>query len=160
MARSCLAVRAPLILYLSAALALVALLHGPAEARQGVLIVRDDPGGAVAQRVAAVRALRASRTRVEIRGDYCLSACTLYLGLADLCVAPRTVFGFHGPASEIYGIGLTPAKFEHWSQVMATHYPEPLRSWYLSVARNRTTGFYSIRGADLIALGVAACSTS
>ncbi len=133
---------------------------GPTAARQGVLVVGNDPGGAVEQRVAAVRDLQVHGTKVEIRGDYCLSACTLYLGIADVCTTPRTVFGFHGPGSAIYGIGLTPAAFEHWSQVMARHYPPPLRSWYLNVARNRTTGFYSVRGRDLIEMGLAACPAS
>ena len=131
----------------------------PVTARQGTLVVGNDPGGSVEQRIVALRSLQSSGTRVEIRGDYCMSACTMYLGLADVCTAPTTVFGFHGPASEIYGIGLTPTAFEHWSHVMARHYPEPIRSWYLNVARNRTMGFYSVRGSDLIGMGVAACST-
>ncbi len=135
------------------ALVLGLLLVSPAEARQGVLVIGNDRGGSVEQRVAAVRALQGDGTRVEIRGDYCMSACTMYLALSDLCVAPRTVFGFHGPGSSIYGIGLTPAAFEHWSQVMARHYPEPIRSWYLNVARNRTIGFYSVQGHDLIEIG-------
>lgn len=134
-----------------------AFIASPALARQATLVVGNDGGGSVEARVAAVRQLQESGTRVEIRGGYCLSACTMYLALTDLCTTPQTVFGFHGPASEVYGIGLTPAAFEHWSRVMARHYPEPIRSWYLSVARNRTMGFYSVRGRDLIEMGVAAC---
>ena len=134
-----------------------AIFAHPVAASQGKLVVRDDPGGSVEQQVAAVRDLQTNGTRVEIRGDFCMSACTMYLALTDVCTTPRTIFGFHGPGSEIYGIGLPPAAFEHWSRVIARHYPEPIRSWYLNVARNRTIGFYSVRGRDLIEMGVAAC---
>ncbi len=152
--RDCRAIFGRFVLLLSLVLA------PPLSARQAAIVIGNDRGGSVEARLTTLRHLRNSGTRVEIRGDYCLSACTMYLGLANVCTTPRTVFGFHGPSSEIYGIGLTPAAFEHWSQVMARHYPEPIRSWYLSVARNRTMGFYSVRGSDLIEMGVVACSTS
>ena len=101
------------------AIALGSLLTLPALARQSVLVVGNDPGGSVEQRVAVVRQLQGDGTQVEIRGDYCMSACTMYLALSRLCVAPQTMFGFHGPGSQIYGIGLAPAAFDHWSHVMA-----------------------------------------
>lgn len=136
----------------------MAHLPGSAGAQPPVMVVANDPGGSVPDRLALIERLRRDGTRVEITGDYCLSACTLYLGLPRACADPDTIFGFHGPGSAVYGIGLTPAAFDHWSRIMARHYPERLRGWYLAVARKRTTGFHSVRGRDLIALGVAECS--
>ncbi|RMD89196.1 MAG: hypothetical protein D6811_12690 [Alphaproteobacteria bacterium] len=122
------------------------------------LVVTDDPGGELPGRVAEIARLRAARTAVEIRGRFCLSACTLYLGLPDVCVSPRTQFGFHGPSSPIYGIALPPRQFEHWSRVMAAHYPPPLRQWFLREGRRVTMGFLRLSGSELIAMGIAACS--
>ncbi len=126
-------------------------------AAAGAFVVRDDPGGNVALRVREVEALRAKGTRVEIRGNYCMSSCTLYLGLANLCISPHTKFGFHGPSSQVYGLALPPEEFEHWSRVMAAHYPRKLRGWYLREGRNRIMGFYEISGRELIRMGVRRC---
>lgn len=122
------------------------------------MIVRNDRGGNVAHRAQEISQLRQRGTRVEIRGEYCMSACTMYLGLRDTCVSPNTVFGFHGPSSPNYGIALMPAEFEHWSQVMASHYPAGLRSWFLREGRNTITGFHKMRGRDLIRMGIARCA--
>ncbi|MFV2038368.1 MAG: hypothetical protein ACC646_12335, partial [Paracoccaceae bacterium] len=80
-----------------------------ADARAGhTIVVRNDAGGSVQQRARLIRQYRADGTRLEIRGDFCMSACTMYLGLDNTCIAPDTVFGFHGPSSPIYGIALPP----------------------------------------------------
>ncbi|MGJ8584381.1 MAG: hypothetical protein ACSHXD_09840 [Marinosulfonomonas sp.] len=132
------------------------LLH----AAPGKLIVKDDPGGSIRQRVELISSLSRSKTFVEIRGRYCFSACTLYLALGRTCVLDTTIFGFHGPASRIYGFSLPPKDFEYWSNVMANHYPEPLRSWFLKTGRFRTVGFYEITGAQLIEYGIPQCKTA
>ncbi len=121
------------------------------------LVVRDDAGGSVVKRAALIQTYKENGTRVELRGNYCMSACTMYLGLKNTCVAPNTIFGFHGPSSRSYGISLSAVAFERWSTVMADHYPEPLRTWYLKNGRNRTVGFYRFSGSDLIKLGIARC---
>lgn len=82
----------------------------------------------------------------------------MYLGLGSTCVAPNTVFGFHGPSSRMYGISLPPDVFEHWSSVMASHYPEPLRSWFLKKGRYLTVGFYKYSGRQLINMGIRECA--
>lgn len=123
-----------------------------------VVVVKNDRGGGVIERARLIKKYEADGTRVEIRGNYCLSACTMYIGLQNACVAPQTVFGFHGPSSQVYGISLNQNAFDFWSRVMAEHYPEPLKSWFLNKGRNRTVGFYEYSGADLINMGVARCS--
>lgn len=113
------------------------------------VVVRNDPGGVLPARIASVASIRSSGQRVELRGRYCLSACTLYLGLPNACVSPQTRFGFHGPS--MYGRPLKSKDFERWSKVMASHYPEPLRSWFMEKARYQVTGYVNLRGEDLIA---------
>ncbi|NSX53860.1 hypothetical protein [Parasulfitobacter algicola] len=123
----------------------------------GQIIVKDDPGGNLADRLRVLQRLKQSRQPVEIRGKYCMSACTMYLGLPNTCISRKTTFGFHGPRSAIYGVGLTPAEFQKWSNIMADQYPEPLRKWYLRTGRSITMGFYEISGKRLIELGIAEC---
>jgi len=122
---------------------------------QEVVVVTTDRGGLIADRVADIRAIRQNGGRVELRGPLCLSTCTMYLGAGDVCVNPRATFGFHGPSS--YGRRLPEAEFAYWSVVMADHYPQPLRDWFLSTARYRISGYYRLSGRDLQRLGFPAC---
>ena len=119
------------------------------------VVIRNDPGGVLPARIASIASIRSSGQRVELRGRYCLSACTLYLGLPNACVSPQTRFGFHGPS--MYGRPLKSKDFERWSKVMASHYPEPLRSWFMEKARYQVTGYVNLRGEDLIRMGVERC---
>lgn len=138
-------------------LALVALYPAPTNAAQKTIIVRNDKGGALSARVDLIREYKQQDLQLEIRGRYCLSACTMFLSLQNVCVAPDTMFGFHGPSSHTYGIGLSPVRFEHWSRIMATHYPEPLRTWFLETGRNRIVGFFFYSGRDIINMGIRNC---
>ena len=122
------------------------------------MVVSNDPGGNVKDRIQRIEHLRRSGQRVEIRQGYCLSACTLYLGMQGTCVGPTARFGFHGPSSPIYGIALARDDFEYWSRVMASYYPEPLRRWYLQTGRTISVGFYEMSGRELIRLGVRQCT--
>jgi hypothetical protein len=122
---------------------------------QNVLIVRNDPGGVVGKRATEIDQLRAQGVRVELRGEVCLSSCTMYLGLANTCVFRGTTFGFHGPS--FYGRKLSDNDFEYWSQVIASHYPPRLRNWFLTTARYKTNDYYRVKGAELIRMGVPEC---
>jgi len=126
-------------------------------ADNGYLIVRNDRGGSVRDRAEIIETYRRSGTRIHIRGSYCLSACTLYLGLNRTCVAPDTIFGFHGPSSRFYGVALPFQSFDYWSRLMANYYPEPLRTWFIETGRHRIVGFHEFSGQNLIEMGVAEC---
>lgn len=117
-------------------------------------IVQSDRGGWIGQRSKEIRALRASGQPVELRGT-CLSACTMYLSLPNACIAPTATFGFHGPSRN--GQALPPREFDHWSQVMADTYREPLRSWFMNEGRYRTSGYFQLSGAQLINMGYRQC---
>ncbi len=123
------------------------------EVRNGVLTVGNDYGGRLDTRIAFVEHLRRRGVHVRITGADCASACTLYLGLPRSCVSPHTMFRFHGPSSQIYGVGLGPTAFDRWSRRMAEQYPPQLARWFMAEARNTIVGTVNVRGAELIRLG-------
>lgn len=141
---------------LSAALALPLSLAGaPGEAQTAnALVVRSDRGGYIGQRDQQINALRAQGARVELHGT-CLSSCTMYLSLPNICIAPEATLGFHGPS--LNGRPLNPSDFERWSNIMAKHYPEPIRSWYMSEARYTVSGYHRMSGEQLIRMGYPSC---
>ncbi|MFD2175823.1 hypothetical protein [Rhodobacter lacus] len=118
------------------------------------IVVRGDLGGDVGARANKIRAMAAAGQSVAIQGT-CYSACTMYLGLPGSCVNSKSRLGFHRPS--YFGLSLSPAKFEFWSQVIAAHYPPPLRRWYLREGRY-SASLLMVTGAQLIDLGVPECS--
>lgn len=131
------------------------LVFGTMAAGQQVIVIGNDIGGIVGNRAAEVQRIKAAGTRVEIRGDICLSSCTMYLGAGDVCISPDTDFGFHGPS--FFGADLPPGEFEFWSQVIADHYNPPLREWFMREARYRQIWHYTVTGEELIRLGYPSC---
>ncbi|MGR3377410.1 hypothetical protein [Salipiger abyssi] len=120
-----------------------------------VRVIGNDPGGRLKPRFEEIRRMRARGDRVEIRGSYCLSACTLYLGAGNVCVSPATRFGFHGPS--YLSDPISSERFDYWSRRMAQHYPPQVSSWFLTRARYVTRGYMSLSGAELIRMGVPRC---
>lgn len=120
------------------------------------LVVGNDRGGLITDRLQQMRQLLIQSQPVEIRGDVCYSTCTMLLGLPDVCVSPQTAFGFHGPSES--GRILDTATFETASQIIAGFYPSALRDWYLSSARYQIENVTQRSGADLIAMGVKPCA--
>jgi len=121
------------------------------------ILVTHDLGGPVEERMRRVENMRARGEGVAIPYGQCISACTLYLGLPDTCIGRNAVFGFHGPAARTRGLGLPLDEFERISHAMARYYPEPVRTWYLSTARYVIGEYYSVSGAQLIAMGFSEC---
>lgn len=51
------------------------------------------------------------------------------------CVDPKAALMFHGPQFN-YGMTAIPREdFDHWSQVLASHYPRQIGKWYLAEGR-------------------------
>ncbi len=123
----------------------------------GTVVVGNDRGGVVRDRLIELRNLRASGRPVQITGDICYSTCTMLIGLPQTCVASSTTFGFHGPS--YYGRPMSPSDFDHVSRVMAHYYPEPLKTWFINEGRNRINGVYRVSGAELIRMGVRSCTS-
>lgn len=116
-------------------------------------VVRDDHGGSVHERLKDISALRASGRATEIRGLVCHSSCTMLLGLEEVCVQPRTRFGFHGPSRS--GAPLKMEEFDAVSRLIASHYPPDLREWYMVFARHSLDRLHILSGSELIAMDVA-----
>lgn len=127
------------------------LVAGTACAAYGKTIHKD-LGGPVAARMAEVDALRLSGERVKVKGT-CASACTLYMGLPNACTTRGAEWRFHGPSATTRGLGLPFDEFERVSQAMARHYPEPVRTWFLSTGRHIIGTYYRVSGAALIDMG-------
>ena len=132
-------------------------MPGAALAASGVQVVEYDMGGDVNQRIREVARLRAEGTEVRIEGT-CVSACTLYLGLPNSCVMANATLGFHGPRTNIPGIPLPRADFERISSTMATYYPGQIRTWFMSTGRMITESYYTISGAQAVAMGAHRCT--
>jgi hypothetical protein len=126
-------------------------------AASSVLHVSDDGGGSIQHRVLQINAIRSAGGKVEIRSGYCHSACTLFLALPETCVSPHVEFGFHGPGIAAKGLVMLPSQFEHWSQIMAAHYPPPLQKWFMQTARH-SRELIILKGDQLITLGVPQCT--
>lgn len=120
-------------------------------------VIKSDRGGYLHDRLIEISNLQKNGTRVEIRGRVCYSTCTMFIGLPNMCVDPNTTFGFHGPSRS--GRKLAKQEFDYFSSVMASYYPKPLKEWFMKTARNRISGVHKVKGAELIRLGVASCTT-
>jgi hypothetical protein len=141
---------------LTASLIVTGIPGGSVQAQGlGALVIRNDLGGRIDVRAQEIARLRAEGRAVELRGEACVSACTMYLGLDDVCVDPRTTFGFHGPSS--YGIPMPPEYFEYWSEFLAGYYNAPLSDWFMKTARFELHSIYNISGKELIRLGYKPC---
>jgi hypothetical protein len=127
-----------------------ALSAGPASA----LDIVADYGGTLAAYRAEARRLDASGEELAIRG-VCASACTIFLGLRRVCVAPGAVFWFHA-ARRPGGAALDPlATLE-----MLSSYPRGLRDWAIrahALERLEFDAAASLTGEEVIRLGAQRC---
>lgn len=143
----------------AAQIGLMLLVMQPqAATAQQIYVVGNDHGGYLHDRLTELRNLQRSGVRVEIRGQICYSTCTMFLGLPGTCITPDTVFGFHGPSQN--GRRMAQKDFDYFSQVIANHYPEPLRAWFMAEGRNQISGIYELTGSKIIDMGVSACRTA
>jgi hypothetical protein len=119
------------------------------------LVVGNDRGGRLRVRLTQLGELRKSRRPVKITGAICYSTCTMFLGLPQTCISPNTTFGFHGPSS--YGRALDPTTFNRASRVIASYYPQALRTWFMETGRYKINSVYKVKGREIIKMGIRAC---
>jgi len=85
-------------------------------------VVREDGGGRLVEYVVNYKRFQLENRRVKIKG-ICASACTLYLGLDNVCVTRGAKIGFHGAQSR-----------GEWSKAgtkfLADYYKPKLREWF------------------------------
>jgi len=119
------------------------------------LVVGNDRGGLLTDRIKQIASLRRTGQPVRITGNVCFSTCTMLLALPQTCISSRTTFGFHGPSS--YGRALEPARFNHASAIIANHYPEQLKTWYMNKARYKIRSVSRVKATELIKMGIRQC---
>lgn len=117
-----------------------------------------DRGGAMSDYVSRIASSVGQRH--EIRGD-CMSACTMWLGHSNACVAPDAVLYFHGASDALRAMRSS----NPWKSISAegnaalmAFYPARVRS----VVRPwlQSPEFKTLTGAQLIQLGVRSCDTA
>lgn len=112
-------------------LVLLAFLSGcvvPTETSQGNLVrVGNSEGGFMEPVAQHIAEMKAKGQRAILNQDFCWSACTLYLDVAE-CVGSSTQFGFHGAAK------LFVVPYPEMTQQVANYYPGKLKQWYLTTS--------------------------
>jgi hypothetical protein len=112
-----------------------------------------DGGGNLRGYFAEVKRLNAQRAGKRIDGD-CVSACTAFLGVKNVCVTPAARLWFHaaslpGAAPDALG-----------SLEMLSYYPPRVRAWAIRTGALESVTFRETKvltGEQLVLMGVAAC---
>ena len=141
---------------LAATLFIVALvvLSRPAQAQQGdPIVIVNDPGGNLIAYVRGWEYIATLENPIEIRG-YCVSACTLVLGMvppARVCVQEDAYFGFHSVSINYQGHTAIGTRYL-WS-FYPLHVQELLRSkgWDGGSGR-RSAGMFIVPGTTFFEL--------
>ena len=118
------------------------------------MVIKNDGGGRLKAYQETLAEVTQTGRRVEIRGR-CFSSCTILLGAPNVCVSEQAKLGFHGP--RYLNSQIPQERFDHWSEVMASHYPGPVANWYMTDARYRIDGVKVLRGWNLQQMGIPAC---
>ena len=107
----------------------------------------NDEGGLLGKYVEKYRIMAARGDTLVVDGP-CNSACTLALGMIDVCVTSRASFGFH-MAQTLTPIGYFPS--DYWSRYMMAYYPPEIREWIISKG-GLTPEMKILHGEELAAL--------
>src|SRR5262249_26925179 len=139
--------------FLATAGCAVAIALAGLEAYGAEVVHGNDQGGLLGEYVEKYRAMAARGDTLVVDGP-CYSACTLALGIVDVCATPRASFGFH-MAQSMTLFGYFPDYY--WSRYMMAHYPPEIRAWIVSKG-GLTPDLKILRGEELLAL-VPTCSS-
>ncbi len=99
----------------------------------------DDRGGSVLGYAATI----AAHEGPVVLTGYCSSACTMWLGHDEACVALPATFGFHRVAHDVTG---------QMQRVYESHLPAGLREWYRAHAAG-SSAIVRLPGAGIIREG-------
>lgn len=116
--------------------------------------LRNEPGGSLREHIARFEALRNQSVRLE---GSCASACTIFLGLPDVCVGSNARFLFHGPMQSNYMPYKYKQNFDRHSRTVASFLPRPLQQWYMEVGRVPVgaNAYVTLSARELVRIGAA-----
>ena len=132
---------------LLASCAFAIALAGSSRAYAAEVVSGNGPGGLLEEYVEKYRAMAARGDMLVVDGA-CNSACTLALGIVNVCATARASFGFR-MAQSLTLFGYLPSY--SWSRYMMAHYPPEIRAWIVSKG-GLTPDLKSLRGEELAAL--------
>ena len=112
-----------------AVVAAIALMASGMSSASATMLISADRGGQIGHYLHTFALIRSSGERVVIDG-YCLSACTLVLGLVPherICVTQRARLGFH--AAWMPDAEGRPINSAMGTQALMNIYPRSVRRW-------------------------------
>ena len=125
-------------------------LYPPPDVKQPV-IIREDGGGEVREYEWAMNKYNAERRRVEIRGS-CRSACSMALGVKNVCVAPGAVVKLHQAYEKATGVIR-----EDVTNLMTSYMPMRVRNHVEGHITRNYNPYTTLYYDDLIKLGIKSC---
>jgi hypothetical protein len=96
---------------------------GHTRTESGRILIQDDNGGIISEYEITRKKLASDPNGIALCGNI-HSAATIYISLPNACSCPDALFGFHG-AAKMFRYS------PEGTSIMASYYPEPLKSWYL-----------------------------
>lgn len=92
----------------------------------GRILIEDDKGGVISEYEKERAKLASDPSGVVLCGKIG-SAATIFVSLPNACSCPDALFNFHGSTKNF-------RYSPEGTAILASYYPEPLRSWYLREA--------------------------
>lgn len=92
----------------------------------GRILIEDDKGGFISEYEKERVKLASAPSGVVLCGEI-ESAATIFVSLPNACSCPDALFNFHGSTKNF-------RYSPEGTAILASYYPEPLRSWYLREA--------------------------
>ena len=99
---------------------------GYPRSENGRIVIKDDSGGVISEYEKERAKLASDPSGVALCGTL-ESAATIFVSLPNACSCPDAVFNFHGSTKNF-------RYSPEGTAILASYYPEPLRSWYLREA--------------------------
>lgn len=113
----------------------------------GRVLIENDNGGLIAEYESERVKLASDPSGVVLCGEI-ESAATIFVSLPNACSCPGAVFRFHGATKSF-------RQYPKGTAVMASYYPEPLRSWYLrNAAHLMLSDHATLTARQLAAMGI------
>jgi hypothetical protein len=120
---------------------------GYSRLEDGRILIQDDNGGSIEEYEKTRSKLGSDPAGVALCGNI-QSAATIFVSLPNACSCEDALFNFHGATR----------RFQYSTEgtaIMASYYPEPLKSWYIREAsRLMFTDYATLTARELHTMNV------